>query len=170
MLSISKGKSRTPEMIKELFEAHYVQKDDFLRPCSEEELRIRRLNGQRYPLGLLVLHGTVVQWYENDTDDLPQSPLHPRRLPFVDDISHLLSLEDTLGPVSPARRHVRIDCWASIVDWIVEVVECFDLEDRTLFQAMGFLDRFVANVVGTWRFNLCCNKKENAFSPVPRFL
>jgi hypothetical protein len=46
------------------------------------------------------------------------------------------------SPLEPLR--LEIEAWATLVDWIVEIVECFQLEDRVIFESLSFLGRFLA--------------------------
>ena len=52
-------------------------------------------------------------------------------------IHQLMQLE--CAPISD-RQHVRVDEWASVVDWLMEVALVFDLSDEYVFQAMGYFD------------------------------
>ena len=47
------------------------------------------------------------------------------------------------GILEPRRRRIDVEAHATLVDWIVEIVECFQLEDRVIFQSLSFLDRFL---------------------------
>jgi serine/threonine protein kinase len=47
--------------------------------------------------------------------------------------------------LSPTRRHVRMDAWATLVDYIVEIVEVFDLTSTAAFRAMHYFDRFFSS-------------------------
>jgi hypothetical protein len=175
ILSVAKNEGKTSELIKEIFEAHFVQADDFLKqPNNRADEAARQTSIHRCFLrGVCVLNGRVVRWYEDlvakdqhaheqNTPRIltpllkqfrrvanepqphiskPKSNLLELRRP----VDQLLHLEHTLGTVDRSRPHVRMECWAIIVDWIIEIVECFDLEDATAFQTMALFDRFLAS-------------------------
>lgn len=47
--------------------------------------------------------------------------------------------------LSPNRRHVRMDAWATLVDYIIEIVEVFDLTSTAAFRAIHYFDRFFSS-------------------------
>jgi hypothetical protein len=162
VLSIPKDEQKTPEMLKELLLAHHIQREAFLKPLDADDGSNKH---HRFPRGVYVRNRRLVRWYDDIGDDasssksLSQPPLllspfrEKSRLDGIGqspvrvekaELDHLLDLERSAGPLDLTRTHVRMDCWATLVDWIVEIVECFDLDDRTAYRAMAFLDRFVS--------------------------
>lgn len=43
------------------------------------------------------------------------------------------------------RKHIRQDQWATLVDWLLEIVDVFKLNNRAAFVAMNYFDRFIAS-------------------------
>jgi hypothetical protein len=166
ILSIAKNEHKTPDMMKEIYEAHFLQKERFLKPRKGQEITSHFRC--RFPLGVCVLNGRVVRWYEDSKakDRLRQRVSIPARrgkscevsmespasgrldalknLKLDQEVKHLLNLERTYGALHASRPHVRMDCWATVVDWVIEIVECFNLEDQAAFHAMSLFDRFIS--------------------------
>jgi hypothetical protein len=164
ILSIAKDKRKTSEMLKELFHAHHVQQDAFLQPYRESKSLSRSL---RFPRGVRVgLDGKLIRWYDDVDEDHVQnntqlSMVSPReevtanQLNFQlsrklanqqldQSIAHLLALERTAGSIDSSQAHIRKDCWATLVDWVVEIVECFGMDDHTAYRAMAYFHRFLS--------------------------
>lgn len=57
--------------------------------------------------------------------------------------------ESQCQQLSSTRKHVRMDAWATLVDYVVEIVEVFDLEISAAFRAMGYFDRFFSSYQGS---------------------
>lgn len=64
-------------------------------------------------------------------------------------ISLHVSRESLLPPPNPNRNHLRMDAWATLVDYIVEIVEVFDLDIAAAFQALEYFDRFFSSFQGS---------------------
>jgi hypothetical protein len=169
ILSIARDDHKTPEMMKEIFQAHFQQQEDFLRPLGGKETR-SQCRDLHFPRGICVLNGRVVRWYEDSAKNKPKNLSKPRILTPIEErchavkkesslttsgrllenlelnhwITHLLNLEKTFGPLNSSRPRVRMDRWATIVDWIIEIVECFNLDDNTAFHTMALFERFVS--------------------------
>jgi hypothetical protein len=164
ILSIAKDKRKTSDMLKELYHAHHVQHDAFLEPYRES----RSLSSvHRFPRGVRVgLDGKMIRWYDDVDEDHVQNNTQPplvspreevtanqvhfrssRKLDkqqLDQSIAHLLALELTAGSIDSCRTHIRIDCWATLVDWVAEIVECFGLDDHTAYRAMAYFQRFLS--------------------------
>lgn len=44
------------------------------------------------------------------------------------------------------KNLIRIDQWAKLVDWMIEIVDVFDKHPRTAFLAMDYFHKFIASV------------------------
>ena len=165
ILSLAKDQRKTPEMLKELFQAHQILKGGFMQPKDSNDSRLLcKLNC--FPRGVDVWNGRLVRWYDETQSEIQGSvqpilltPLRgvpeanpsslfscirPSDIPSGQSIGDMLALERSAGLMDSARTHIRVDCWATLVDWVVEIVECFDLDDHTAYRAMSFFDRFVS--------------------------
>ena len=60
-----------------------------------------------------------------------------------------MSRETPLTTTSPAKKHVRSDAWATLVDYVIEIVEVFDLDIEAAFRAMSYFDRFFSSYQGS---------------------
>lgn len=74
------------------------------------------------------------------------------RLRKCSSLEHLLRLERSNCPTQ-LKDHISMRHWAVLVDWVVEIVQCFDLEDRIMFQAMDLFRGFVSEI--RVRFDSC---------------
>ena len=139
VISVPKDEEKTNEMIRELFEAHHVQEERFLRATSNSNI-IRRF--RCFPRGVYIRDGRLIRWYDDEpysiySGDIIQqkgnqecnrlnSDLHllptNENQDLDNSISHLLSLEGATSPIDISRNHARMDCWATLVDWIIEIV------------------------------------------------
>jgi hypothetical protein len=161
ILSIGKDKEKTSEMLKELFDAHHIQQDAFLQPFRESTTALYR--SLRFPRGVRVgLDGKLIRWYDDvDEDDVQQPRISPREEVTANQvhsqlsrklgcqkldqsIAHLLALERTAGSIDSSQAHIRNDCWATLVDWLFEIVECFGLDDHAAYRAMAYFHRFLS--------------------------
>lgn len=185
ILSIAKDKRKTSEMLKELFHAHHVQQDAFLQPYCESTSFSTR--SHRFPRGVRVgLDGKLIRWYDdvNDEDYVPNNTQLPLVSPREEvtanqvhvrlskklanqqldqSIAHLLALERTADSIDSTQAHIRRDCWAKLVDWVVEIVECFGLDDHTAYRAMAYFHRFVS----ACEVSLGIAPRELEVAPVP---
>jgi hypothetical protein len=165
VLSISNDGRRKPMVIRDLFLNHFRLRENFLHPdytnSSIDEL-------ESFPNGLSMFKGRMIRWYRvqlnkdvverNDFLRLKGIRLTQCCLPLFDppilqDLSEmntvvrgLLQFEEGYcrNPLLSIRR-IDPEAWATLVDWIVEIVECFQLEDCVIFQALSFLDRFLTS-------------------------
>lgn len=143
ILSIAKSKEKSSDIIKEVFHGHQVEQKNFLCPHMESF-------GRHLPRGIRVMNDRVVRWYEQQTVR-PVTPPVSSYHRCDDDVqsndgspmSLMLKFQSTLGQRNPSRQRLRSDSWATIVDWIAEVAECFELDDETIFRAMDLVDRVV---------------------------
>jgi serine/threonine protein kinase len=62
-------------------------------------------------------------------------------------ISLFLSWESQ-NQLSPTRKRLRVDAWATLVDYIIEIVHVFDLKVSAAFRAMDYFDRFFSSSSG----------------------
>ena len=44
------------------------------------------------------------------------------------------------------KNYIKIDHWAKLVDWMIEIVDVFEKHPRTAFLAMDYFHKFVSNV------------------------
>jgi len=68
-------------------------------------------------------------------------------------VSLHVSRESQNQQLCPSRNHARIDAWATLVDYVVEIVEVFDLKIEAAFRAMNYFDRFFSLYPGSVSFN-----------------
>ncbi len=156
LLSISGDNQKNPSLIRDLYANHFELKEDFLlRDSNDKQLMY---SSQCCPLGITIWLGRVLRWYRSESENeacetIAQISSNREIKLFDQDFSerkklfcyvrHLIDLENTysrrsnedLGYYAQGRQHM--------VDWMVEVVEVFELGDRTLFQAMLIFDRFL---------------------------
>lgn len=171
ILTVSKDESKTPDLIKEISMGHYIQKGQFLMPKFNEDSDVD-LSDPCYPSGIVTMNGRLIRWYQprtnlreliingeqmipsqlNDESQQSRSTNDNHALltggttsQRQERLQHLLELEDSFGRINPERAHIRTNYWCALVDWILEIVECFDLEDVVAFDAMSLFDRFVAS-------------------------
>jgi hypothetical protein len=83
-------------------------------------------------------NGRVVRWF-------PESVLLHNTTEKVADITHLLKLQamSSTSRNLVQQQHVMEECWPFIVDWIAEIVECFDLDDMVIFETLKYFDRIL---------------------------
>jgi len=159
LLSISRDGKLSPSLVRDLYVHHFESKEEFLR-MDRNRTPERFFPSQQFPLGIAIWKGRVLRWYRCRTEmdarstieqisEKQKNLLHrmnpatesERRKSFV---RHLVDLEQTsLGDRDSQSYHHGGR--QHMIDWIVEIVECFNLEDRTIFQAMLLLDRFIAS-------------------------
>ncbi|MGK3740158.1 MAG: hypothetical protein ACI90V_007006 [Bacillariaceae sp.] len=141
LLSINRDEQKRRSLIRELYVNHFELKDKFL--LKE---------------GISIWKGRVVQYYPLRTETEAKSMINKISAKrqhssqnceaFIQHgdsfnlVSHLIDLEGVWGMdygrfYIQGRQHV--------VDWMAEIAECFDLEDRIIFQAMLLFDRFIAS-------------------------
>uniref|UniRef100_A0A7S1VZA2 Cyclin-dependent kinase 2 homolog n=2 Tax=Ditylum brightwellii TaxID=49249 RepID=A0A7S1VZA2_9STRA len=60
--------------------------------------------------------------------------------------SSLKSFESFSLKLQPSRNHAHHDQWATIVDWVIEIIDVFDKSIRTAFLAMTYFDNFISNI------------------------
>ena len=187
ILSVANDNTKNPEVLREMFKAHYVLGDNFLQTCKDRESN--QDWHHRLPIGICTWNGRVLRWYEDFEELTPkltsqssiltstenkrnlERNILPRsssamieQLVMDQSIAYLLSLEKNSGPLDSSRLHVRRDCWATIVDWILEIVECFNLDDKTAFLAMALFDRFISvNNVSTDSHCFVSHTSDNRF-------
>jgi hypothetical protein len=168
LICIASDGHKSPRLIRQLYADHFELNDKFLNwdisPAAS-------LPSQPYPSGICIWKGRVVCWYRpsvfgdycqgigSDLSTLrearfrhfclpPRDPLLqcPEGAKTSDRSAAILRQQLDLekqGMSSPRKRTIPFNVWATIADWVVEVAECFNLEDITIFQAMALLDRFL---------------------------
>lgn len=171
LLSISRDGQKHPSFIRDVYVNHFELKGEFLLRDNNNKLD-NFFPSQRFPLGISLWKGRVVRWYRSETELEAMEAINlisPKRetllhqdLAFAKPDKHfslarhlieleINSLRDTNDGIFHAegRQHM--------VDWMVEIVECFALEDRTIFQAMLLFDRFITSydrIISTSSFQL----------------
>ena len=68
----------------------------------------------------------------------------PENKDLQQSVSRLFDLQRSFGTQDTSRRHLETASWATIVDWMIEVVDVFELDDKTAHIAMGLVDRVIA--------------------------
>lgn len=166
---------KSPRLIRQLYADHFELNERFLNFDTSSSTS---LSYQPYPSGICVWKGRVVLWYrpsvfcdyshETESDWLKLQEARFRHFcrpigePILHNhdwtnmscqavalVRHQFRLENCCRAERSGNRRIPLNSWATIVDWVVEVAECFDLDDKTVFQAMALLDQFVgSNVVG----------------------
>lgn len=160
ILAVSRTSERSNLLLNHIFEASFFQGGlEFMAPGQRDVFaRMQKY----YPLGVILVGDYVVRWYE-DGDDL--NPVLPPRMfsipfrpqpeqresfralvPLAFDHRYLQYLESRQK--SEVTNHLSRRCWAMIVDWLVEITQCFTLRDRVPFHAMDLFHRFVSNIKG----------------------
>lgn len=172
LICIANDGHKSPRLIRQLYADHFELNEKFfdLEDASPSDL----LSNQPYPSGICIWKGRIIRWYrpsalgglchgmEGDWSALeaarlrhfclpPRDPLHqsPDWAKMFDQAAVVLSRQLDLERCcasNPRKRIVPLDVWATIADWVVEVAECFNLEDRTIFQAMALVDRFLGSI------------------------
>ena len=139
IISLPKNEEKTNEMIRELFEVHHMEAEGFLKSTSKHP-------SPCFLRGVQIRDGRLIRWYD-DNSDVPnfqnEANLGPsnttsdlqhvemrNNLNLAGSLSHLLRLECAGGPIDISREHIRMDCWANLVDWMTEIVVC---KPRTCF-------------------------------------
>ena len=148
LLSINRDGQKRRSLIRELYVNHFKLKDRFL--LKE---------------GISIWKGRVVQYYPLRTDVEAKSmidQISAKRQRSSQNceafiiqpsnsfnlVSHLINLEGVWG-MDYGRFHIQGR--QHVVDWMAEIAECFDLEDRIIFQAMLLFDRFItSNDLVSW--------------------
>lgn len=110
--------------------AKLLSADPKRRPTAEEALAHPFLSGKACTLPISALAS------ESAERALHRIALH-------------VSRESQLPPPSPIRKYVRLDAWATMVDYIIEIVEVFDLDIAAAFRAMNYFDRFFSLYQGS---------------------
>ena len=155
LLAVSKTTSRHDEsynsrwMIQELYKG-MKETLDFLRPMTETDSNKSSTPSSYYPRGIAVINNRIVRWYHGNFQERHSRLRNHRNVTtssignqLSGGVSNLLRLEKSSETLSLDRPRLQMDHWATLVDWIIEIVECFDLKDETAFQAMSFMDRFL---------------------------
>jgi hypothetical protein len=140
ILSIAKDEHNTPEVVKELFQAHLEQSNDFFSTSQQPRDNTSMRKPFGFPRGVhLRRDGRLIRWYDHTNDSevdseshsedessglsQPLQPLGEASSELNFSIGHLLGLEGSSeGHLDPSRGHLRSDCWATLVDWIAEIV------------------------------------------------
>ena len=150
ILSIPKNTSRTPDMLQELYQAHYALKNEFLSLQTQGANELcQRLH---FPRGVGLCQGKLIRWYFDESATITsnrqlRSSAKTRHLD--NDTADLLELEQGLQQhVADRSGHVistgiSPSIWATLVDWMVEIVECLDLSWGTAQQAMVYFNTFI---------------------------
>lgn len=148
----TKKREKSSHFIREIFHGHQLLQGRFLKSCSDLE------HGEyhRIPRGILMYENRVLRWYLQQSNACPGTPsttqTHAQTMleqqkdqtDISSSISRLLNSQEEAGRLNPARRHVSVDSWATILDWVAEVAECFALDDSVIFLAMAYFDRVVS--------------------------
>ena len=150
LLLIARDSRKSPELIKELFEGHAELKDKFLSSPDYVAKDPSSLI-PRFPSGCCMWRGRVVRWYRPATNICMATVerqlleeawrnrrlLSPPTLAATDTIASLLDFEKQNSRT--IRLPLNSMVWANVVDWLAEQAECFDLEDKTIFQSIELL-------------------------------
>jgi serine/threonine protein kinase len=78
------------------------------------------------------------------SESIASPGLNPNR-----ELISIYLLLESQNQVSPSRKHVRVDAWATLVDYIIEIAKVFDLKDAAAFRAMTYFDRFFSSYQGS---------------------
>ena len=159
LLAISRDGQKTPSHLRDVYVNHFELKGDFLLRDNNDKLETL-FPSQRFPLGISIWKGRLIRWYRSETEtecreiiDQIQSKIkstshqdlaitnYENNFSFL---RHLIDLENDLVQ-NKRDRNVYAEGRQHMVDWMVEIVECFGLEDRTIFQAMLLFDRFTTS-------------------------
>ena len=70
----------------------------------------------------------------------------------LNQVAIMISRESQDQEPIPSRKHVRLDAWATLVDYVVEIVEVFDLRIDAAFRAMNYFDHFFSSYQGSVSF------------------
>lgn len=152
ILSISGSEQKACEIINEAYQGHVALQTGFLENlCSEDDSPDDKvhssLSKSSFPRGIQILNERVVRWYnpEAQIESLITKRLAlPENKDLQKSISRLFDLQRSFGTQDTSRRHLETASWASIVDWVIEVVDVFELDDKTAHIAMGLVDRVIA--------------------------
>ena len=154
LLSLSINEKKNRSMLRDLYANHFELKEEFLLRDSNHTYKF--YPSQRSPLGITVWKGRVVRWYRTESETEANqtieqissleiqlyTDIRDRDQLFVF-VRHLMDLEKTsLGDPKNDITHYA-QGRQHMVDWMVEIVECFGLGDLTIFQAMRLFDRFL---------------------------
>lgn len=153
--------NKRTEVVKELFANHYLLGELFLRGKKEST--------SKYPFSALGgIHFLsirnkpdygLLQWYDKDEalfQDLDcyralrsmegNDRMIKQVKKFIGEtgtaLQHLLRLEKA---VRSPKGYVNSGDRATLIDWIVEITEVFDLDDSALHRGVGFLDRVMVS-------------------------
>lgn len=83
------------------------------------------------------------------SEDLPSRSIASSGLELNRELISLYLSWESQNQLSPTRKHVRVDAWATLVDYIIEIVHVFDLKDAAAFRAMNYFDRFFSSYQGS---------------------
>ena len=159
LLAISRDGQKTPSHMRDVYANHFELKGDFLLRDNNDKLETS-FPSQRFPMGISIWKGRLIRWYRSETEtecreiiDQIQSKIkstshqdlaitnYENNFSFL---CHLIDLEND-SVQNKRDRNVYAEGRQHMVDWMVEIVECFGLEDRTIFQAMLLFDRFTTS-------------------------
>jgi hypothetical protein len=172
LICVTRDGHKSPRLIRQLYADHFELNEKLFN--MEDDSSSDALSNQPYPSGICVWKGRVIRWYrpavlgelstgiEIEWTTIEESRFRHFCLPPRDPLqqrtkwakmsdqaavvlSNQLALERCRAS-NTRKRSIPFEAWATIADWVVEVAECFNLEDRTIYQAMALLDRFLSSV------------------------
>lgn len=174
LLSVSRPNNRTREVLNQVFEAHFFQRSDFHNGKEDSSAFMSK----QFPQGVAIISGRVTRWYQESTnctifpnpvfvshlksfrngweevhsEDMDTLDSMERRFQLCYSFDHLKQLErDHMGNTRDFAGDPVTDSvyWAMIVDWVIEITQCFDLEDRIVFHTMALFRHFM------WKTRAC---------------
>eukprot|EP00934_Nitzschia_sp_Nitz4_P007266 Nitzschia sp. Nitz4//scaffold205_size38804//34191//35743//NITZ4_007651-RA/size38804-augustus-gene-0.56-mRNA-1//1//CDS//3329541534//7256//frame0 len=160
ILSIGSVKHRTPTRMNHMYESQYYGPfRTILGAGTPEEVAL-----PEYSEGFLIAKNSLVHYYQCTDVSVFAQPTTPtfcparrweRRNLSSSDIKmstsktmrYLLLLEDQYMNLLPrtnseASNLISLEKWASLVDWAFEISQVFDIEERVIYQAMGYFHHF----------------------------
>jgi hypothetical protein len=158
LIAVSPKNKRPNMLLNHIFEGSLFQGGSEFLDHPEKKDAFARMR-KHYPLRTILVGEHVVRWYEDgDMNSIlpPQicvpSPVPNPEVPksfrvletLVADHRHLRSLERRQK--SEITNYLSRRSWAMIVDWLVEITQCLNLERRVPFHAMELFRRFVSNI------------------------
>ena len=142
LLSINRDGQKRRSLIRELYVNHFKLKDRFLLKEGISIWKGRVV--QYYPLGTEVEAKSMIDQIsakrQRSSQNCEAFIIQPSN--SFNLVSHLINLEGVWG-MDYGRFHIQGR--QHVVDWMAEIAECFDLEDRIIFQAMLLFDRFITS-------------------------
>lgn len=164
LLSISPRSKKTSEMLNQVFEAHFFQHSSF---CGGDGLTAAFMP-KSFPRGVATINGRVTRWYEASKnaeifpnpvftshlksfrngweeihgDDSDTNDFMGKRFRLCYCFDHLKKVEQDVAADENSEAP-NLVCWSMVVDWVIEIMQCFDLEDRIAFHTMALFQQFM---------------------------